>query len=321
MKRNAGIELYRVLLMFGIVLLHAMTTCGYKVPGLFGRTSYFLYSCVVGFVFITGWYGVKFSLFKLAKLWGIAVWCIVVVAIVDFMMNGYSGWWHYYDILKGNWFLNAYTVLMLVAPTLNFLIDGICEAPEHTRNQCRSAVILLLFLVFGWSFLRESPLVSRLVPVSAGVESYSACSLIGIYLAAKLVRAFNVDVRLTVRMRLMIACACCVAISCHLSTYSSPFSFGLAMLGFLVFKDIKIGIRMSRLILCMSPSMFAVFLLHANPIVFGFMKSFIDRTGGAFIMTALVVFFTTLALDVPRRLLLWIILYCKARHFICSSAR
>ncbi len=76
-KRNSAIEIYRVVLMLGIVALHEYSYVGMGhnwVPRL-------LTSCVVGFVFISGYYGVKLSLAKLAKLYGVAIFCAAWFAL------------------------------------------------------------------------------------------------------------------------------------------------------------------------------------------------------------------------------------------------
>ena len=70
MKRNPAVEMFRVVLTFGIVLLHAITKCGHHASAVTNYGAYFLYCCVVGFVFISGYYGMKMSAMKLAKLWG-----------------------------------------------------------------------------------------------------------------------------------------------------------------------------------------------------------------------------------------------------------
>jgi len=71
-ERNPAIELYRVMLMFGICVLHSITQCGHNIPWI----ANILLSCVVGFVFITGWFGVKFSWWKIIKLYVLSNFCI-----------------------------------------------------------------------------------------------------------------------------------------------------------------------------------------------------------------------------------------------------
>jgi len=53
-----------VMLMFGICLLHAVGFGGHGQAWVINILS----SCVVGFVFISGWFGVRFS-------WGLPIPC------------------------------------------------------------------------------------------------------------------------------------------------------------------------------------------------------------------------------------------------------
>lgn len=56
MGRNASLELFRLVMMFGICLLHAQNS-GYANRYM----TNFLAPCTIGFVFISGWFGVRFS--------------------------------------------------------------------------------------------------------------------------------------------------------------------------------------------------------------------------------------------------------------------
>jgi len=87
MKRNPSIELYRCLLMYGICLLHAVTQCGHNVPWL----ANVLTTCVVGFVFISGWFGVKFTWWKLVKLYGIGTYAALVLFVGLCLRDGGGG--------------------------------------------------------------------------------------------------------------------------------------------------------------------------------------------------------------------------------------
>ena len=69
MKRNASIEFYRCLCMAGVVLLHALTQGGYA-EGHRGLDNLMVPS-VVGFVFISGYFGIKFKFISVLKLLGI----------------------------------------------------------------------------------------------------------------------------------------------------------------------------------------------------------------------------------------------------------
>ena len=308
-KRLVGIELYRVLLTFGICYLHAITMCGHRADGVGGRISYLLYSCVVGFVFVSGWFGIKFNVLKLLKLWGVAVYAAVVVSIIDFTMQGRFEFGMYYDILIGNWFLNGYTVLMLMAPTVNLLISGVSTGSSMARAQARTAIVLLLSLVFGWAFLRTCPFVSRYVPSSAGVLDYSGLTLVGIYTAARLCNVFSIDSRISIVNRCVIVFVCLAAIMCHMSSYASPFAFGLALSGFLIFKNVRLVGWPERFVMFCSPTMFSIFLFHANFVGFRLMGECETKLllrgyniNLVFPVVAGMAFIVGMFMDCPRRL-------------------
>ena len=84
--RDGAVELYRVALMYGICLLHTVNFGGYQKWWL----ANVLYTCVVGFVFISGWFGIRFSWMKLAKLYGIGCYCAVISNIFAIFRGGWN---------------------------------------------------------------------------------------------------------------------------------------------------------------------------------------------------------------------------------------
>lgn len=86
-KRDYGIEFLRLLLMVGIGAIHTAAFMG----GNWGYLGKTLGPCVVAFVFISGYYGVKFSAKKLVRLCGMGVWCAIVAAGLTFafLRGGY----------------------------------------------------------------------------------------------------------------------------------------------------------------------------------------------------------------------------------------
>lgn len=125
MKRNPSIELYRVGLMFGICLLHLISFGSVRCAFV----SNILASCVVGFVFISGWFRVKFSWMKLARLYGIGLYAALVFGLISWALGDVNtaggvlllGW---HKLTHGFWFLHAYAVMMMLSPAINALIDG-----------------------------------------------------------------------------------------------------------------------------------------------------------------------------------------------------
>ena len=79
-QRNMSLELMRLCMVFGIVLLHVITQSGYlEVGGPFTRKFInLLYPCVAGFVFLSGYFGIRFSWGKVMRLVGLFVFYVLV---------------------------------------------------------------------------------------------------------------------------------------------------------------------------------------------------------------------------------------------------
>lgn len=119
--RDPRIELFRCVCMFGVVLLHALTQGGYADAhrGLDNLMT----PSVVGFVFISGYFGIKFKFKSVLRLLGIGMSSWIVLAIVSQDFNssfGVGGYW---------WFLWMYLALMAIAP----VVDAVFGEKYHGR--------------------------------------------------------------------------------------------------------------------------------------------------------------------------------------------
>ena len=176
MERNRALDVYRCLLMFGICLLHSISQAGYNVPWANNMLSW----CVPGFMFISGWFGIKFSLIKVIKLFGISLYCAVAFVVFDALFSDSTGGnclVRVYDIAKGQWFLNAYVIVMCFAPMVNLAIDRMTVKELYP----------LVLVAFGWSFATTLP-IWRYVPSSPGLTAYSFLTLLGVDVVARFVR-------------------------------------------------------------------------------------------------------------------------------------
>lgn len=81
-KRNVGIELFRILMMLGIVATHVCWQKEFATPGL-GRLSE---TCVVGFAMISGYFGIRVAPSKLIRLYALAIGYCFLVPIVGGVM-------------------------------------------------------------------------------------------------------------------------------------------------------------------------------------------------------------------------------------------
>lgn len=302
--RNPSIEFFRVLMVLGICWLHAITTC-LRVPSPLSRVNYFLYPCVVGFVFITGWFGVSFSLKRLMRLYGTAVYCGILAWGVNWLVNSNTTLEPIKAVVTENWFLKGYVVVILCSPIVNLAVRQRANIKQFVPP---------VVMVFGWSFLACAPHVGVFVPQSPGLTAYSGITLLGIYLVARLINVYGLEEIIT-NMAIGLVPVSLLAIGFHYGSYASPFSLILMATIFLWFKNRpSMTGRWNKVWLWMSPSLLSVFLLHASPLGFSLMtegERCLLEVGVPIDLIYLVVACTTFAiafiLDLPRRyfVVLW----------------
>lgn len=298
MKRSTSIELYRVMLMFGIVLLHTAGTGDVRAPWL----SNLLKFCVTGFVFISGYFGIKFSWRKLGELYALAATCAILGAFMQWVWRGDANlavnWLQY---MKWFWFLHAYAILMMFAPILNLAIN-------HGGGY-KLTVMPIVILVFGWSYLYEIGHLKPFVFPASGLGAHTPLTLIGIYLLARLFRVHDLDVKMPTKCVLAAIVLSMLFAVIGLVPYNSPFAFCIAAGLFILFKRF---VKCGEWVLFVAPSMFAVYLLHVTQPGIAFIReagNYIVAQGMSkyimFIIVAIVLFVACLAIDLVRRFIMF----------------
>lgn len=267
--RNIGVEFGRVLMMFGICIIHVMNVN--RPMATFDSLSYLhglVTACVDGFVFISGYYGIRFSVRKLAGLYLTAVYCVVISGF-GLYGCGYSveeaGVASVRQICGGWWFLHAYAVLMFFAPLVNAIFDG-----DNNPKRLFGLFLPVIVLVFGWTWISTS-LNSRgfPFPTATGFDSHSWLTLLGVYVVARLFRVCKVESRVPngaiVAVVVLLPFLMGLRMAA-LGTYNSPLALLMASSMFLIFK--RFGARISasrvlgRVLPCLTPSLFSVYLIH-----------------------------------------------------------
>ena len=251
--------------MMGIVTLHLFSYAGmghHWIPRL-------CTSCVVGFVFISGYFGVKFSLTKLAKLYGVALFCATWCG-VSVWMNGGSARGCLESIvshLRVWWFVNAYIMLMLMAPMINYAMES------SSRDKLLEISAPILILVFGWEFLTIVPSIREWIPADRGFGTHSGLTLVGIYVASRLYRLLNIEQKLSGRMWLFGWVVSGVICALNFGKYNSPFALIFAAASFALMKrlgETKLYGKFSSLgdvCVFLGPSMLSVYLLHVGGVI------------------------------------------------------
>lgn len=295
-KRNPSIELYRVLMMLGIVLLHTIVHGGYlRSRGLDNVAL----SCVDAFVFISGYFGIRFRLSKVISLLLSSAWCLMVIVGIRYSFNG-TGW--SCDVFCGcDWFLWAYVLLMCFAPIFESVFSG--------QEKKVALVLPILFVVFIWSYMSMWPILKGRIPAPVGFSPRSFLTLIGIYLVARMMKIYNVVSRLSIGWIIGIGVVSVGATWVGFGHYNSVFALGVALSGFALFSRLTVPPLLGRIVFWCVPSLFPIYLLHANSLGFPLLVKvnawFIDGCHVplymGYFLTSLTVFGACLIVDLFRR--------------------
>lgn len=260
------------------------------------------------FVFISGWYGIRFRVGKLVALYATAVFCSIEswLAMRAFgyapTTGGIIG-----DISFNYWFLHAYAALMCIAPIIE-------SAFENGKSALKIAIPFLAF-VFGWGWLWTRFVIWELpLPHVHGMESHSWVTLVGVYVTARLCRIYEVDSLLSRKTCVVGIMVCAAVAGFHygiLSGYNCIFVLAMTIFIFCLFKKLKVESSfVARLCGFVVPSLFAVYLLHQSP----FGRMVVAQVGGlrgkiqlpnaiCGLAFAALVFLCSFIADMPRRLL------------------
>lgn len=304
-KRNDSIEVFRALLMFGICFLHAVSQGDFYCHALVR----ILCPAVCGFVFISGWFGVRFSIGKILRLYAMGAYAALVASLVPQFQAGAFAPYEYLltalDLWREYWFLHGYVVLMCFAPAVNYVVD---------KAEKKEAVYILAPVMgfsFVWSWGASAPFAGRFFPVTEGLGAYSGFSLLAVYTLARICRRHCPQPPL----KAVIGCFA-VSFAGVLLTggmYHSPFAALLAASVFYFFLRMgSIPKSIVRMIDVLAPSLFSIYLLHSHvSIGFALMKALENCLVGympvvlAYFATALIVFTGCFLLDLPRRAIAW----------------
>ena len=280
--RESRPELFRLVLMFGIVFYHVLL---HAVPGSDGIAGLdavrtLLHVAVPCFVLLSGWYGIKPSARGFIRLWTMCVFYGIPLLAVALA----AGWRSFGPRLAGAaflplffslewWFVVCYAALYLSAPVLNVFVEN------STSRRIWLAAAALFFLSF---YVGHGP-YNR-----AFAAGKNLCHFMFLYLVGNRLRALPPDVgRALSSRRLFFAAVVVMAAACGLGSlhplehrlyaelffvYNSPFLNVLAALAFLSFlqpfrRDVKAAAWRNRTVNALSASVFPVYLLHENDFI------------------------------------------------------
>lgn len=290
-------------MVMGICFIHAIGKCGENTHWLLP----ILMPCINGFAFVSGWYGIRFSLGKFFKLILISIFsglCVLVFAM-------YFGWMRLdtnletviliRQILLGNWYLCAYFLLMLISPGLNMLVEMAARDYKvlHALGIPFGAIVL-------WNWSSMWPYLNRIIPMTPGLGSFTVTSLAITYVVARYLRVKAVQFRTKMLGLVAAGAFLAVATGVWAGCYSSPFAIALAGSTFLCIERIQINVPGRRWIMLLAPSCFPVILIHSNQFGLRFMRvlesALPEMLGARVVLVAMSVFMISVLLDIPRRI-------------------
>ena len=310
--RDSRIELFRCACMFGVVLLHALTQGGYADAhrGLDNLMT----PSVVGFVFISGYFGIKCRLRGVLKLLGIGLssWIVLAVLNLDFTTSfGVRGYW---------WFLWMYLTLMTMAPLAETMF---------AQNGAITRIVPFAVVIFVWSYVATKiPVLKTLVPSVNGFSPFGVLTFFAVYLVARVNRMYEDKIETW----WLVVAATVSGAMCWIGFYhyNSPSALVFAGSMFYLFKRLPLSeprntqemkfwvFRVFRgFVVAVSPSMFSVYLLHANAYGLEMLRKVENHLVASglnyYVMACVVaigIFGMCVVLDSPRRM---IELACRVR--------
>ena len=304
-ERDYALDAYRVFLMCGICFLHVSgPSCHHATPLL----SNLFYWCVPGFVLISGWFGLTFSVGKPLRLYGLALYAALIAYCCMRMLHEPFNVVDAVRMFRSYWFLNSYVVLLLLSPALNRLCD----------DYSSSWVLPLLAIPFVWGFLAAVPWVCHFVPQCPSISPYSPFMMIGVYVVGRFLRKHEAMLNAVLKFKGWIylsVLGCVVLCAVGLCEYTSPFSMVLAIVTFYWCRRSLLMRRLGMLLGWSLPSLFTIYLLHSRQafglaIISNCEAHLIERGVPllcVYLIMTIVVFSVCLLADMPRRLLSWLL--------------
>ena len=291
-KRDASIELWRIVCMFAVVLSHVVAV------NHVARFTWFNWH-IPGFLLISGYFGIRFSWRKALKLLAI----VYVLYWLTIPLRGFNE--NIVSVLlpHGGWFVPFYLVLMVLSPLMEAALENRC----HHRS---IMIAFMLLLCVGWIPSFSGSLHVNMMRI-AGMQGNGLLLIMATYILGRMLFVYR-DSALVRILRgwgfafMIVLVMCSVAIACRFprtSCYSSPLAIGAAMCGLAWFSGLrnKIPVKISSLIVKLSPSMFGVYIVHECCL-----KSWQTLPGdvgwGRVICHAIMLFAVGVGVDVLRRM-------------------
>jgi len=272
-ERQSNIELLRIILMLMIithhVIVHGLGLKNIGLPSFFlEKLTYvelainsFVIIAVNTFIFISGYFGMKFKIRTVLSFIFQAIFYSVILYLLFAYI--YPSQWSFKNLIRSFfpisrnvwWFISTYLGLYFISPFLNKGIDDI------DRYQMRKILLGLLFLNCFSGFLFGT----------LSQDGYSIFHFIVIYILGRYIAKYEIDLKkrllpLSVQTFLLF-CSALILIHFHklvevwhLFQYNNPILIISSILFFFVFKNISI--KSNKFINIIAGSVLGIYMIH-----------------------------------------------------------
>lgn len=321
--RDSNIELLRIVLMFMVVVLHLVAHgCDFlKVnTGSYERTSKdFLFSLLTSFtviavncfVFISGYYGIKFRVKSLMSFllqglfYSVTAYLILGVWVFGLDIWSVSFLKSFFPVSNTEWwFFNSYLGLYILAPIINKGTDSL------TIYRLGGLAVILVYteathLITGANFFSGN--------------GFNLYTIMVVYIIARFCRRLTISLPKPFLIYLALSFLVCLWIYCLLSinkqslawritVYNCPLIILAAISFFYGFKQMRLK---SRLINKIAPLVFGVYLIHESSfvsrILYSIMRELNSRVDSSLtimavlFLAAILVFITGICIEGVRQ--------------------
>lgn len=280
-RKNIGIEIFRIFLMYNIVLFHFSNSWG-AVPLTIDTPMSFNWFVLAvaylgggtgncGFALISGYllYNKSFNKKRVMRFW-LEVWfysvfCGTIAFLLhstNFPLNKENIISMFFPVLTNQyWYMSTYIVIMLFSPFLNKMIASL-DKEEYQR------LLIIAFIVF--SLIPSIFTSSRWMVGTNNIAIMFVMYLVGAY-----IHMFNMNGRYTIPVSFLLIIIGVGSIYIRKMLCKDPITWFvwetekiipviLSITLFLTFKNINVRLseKMDKFITFFSSSVFAVYLLH-----------------------------------------------------------
>ena len=282
-ERQSNIELLRILVMLGVVVLH-MNLYGLKMATEFSGKFIFmhftesLFICAVNvFVLITGYFSYKINKISVRKIIELIVEVILVketlyIAYSILQRTPISLSTIITNLIPNNYFVILYCVLLCMAPFISKLFGVLCE--KQRKYFVCSILIVFSFYTFMTDALEAISRTSFAGINSIGLygdqQGYTIINFMLLFIVGAYLRITNVQYNLKNSIALYMVSTMLIFFAALVSVrysftqisynYNNPLVIFQAVGLFMIFKNLSIG--SNKIINVLAKSSFMTYLIH-----------------------------------------------------------